>query len=103
MLSSFFIVLLVINCMQRYGIFLLYVDVFLLFFAVKAKKNEVIICFGGIYLVFRPNCSNFNLLHSLKIGGTSEKTKTKFCFFARFALSLHPKMKWIDLSCLQPQ
>ena len=49
--------------------------------------------FADIYWEIRANCTNFNLLHSLKIGGTSEKTKTKFCFFARFALSLHPKMK----------
>ena len=59
----------------------------------KAKKsNKPNIPFGPHQLLSITLISDYN-----------SKNINKTCFFVHITLTLHPKMKWIDLSSLQPQ
>ena len=53
----------------------------------------------------KPNIpfSPHQLLSITLISDYNSKNINKTCFFVHITLTLHPKMKWIDLSSLQPQ
>ena len=58
----------------------------------EKKSNKPNIPFGPHQLLSITLISDYN-----------SKNINKTCFFVHITLTLHPKMKWIDLSSLQPQ